>query len=62
RDVNLHPSKRILAEIAPFGAPKTGIFSVGTGMKAKTPPQTLRGRDRGRSIRPADSSNPSIYT
>ncbi|MCI79973.1 hypothetical protein A2U01_0101244, partial [Trifolium medium] len=26
-DVNLHPSERIPAGIAPFGAPKTGMFS-----------------------------------
>jgi hypothetical protein len=49
RDVNLHPSVRILAGIVPFGTPGVDYFSsVRTGMEGKPPPWGLRARGSGK--------------
>ncbi|MCH95128.1 hypothetical protein A2U01_0016102 [Trifolium medium] len=61
KDVNLHPSERIPAGIAPFRAPETGIFSP-WGRRQKFPRgQFGVGNGEAASV-PEDSPNPSIYT
>jgi hypothetical protein len=62
RDVNLHPLVGISVEIAPFGAPKMGIFSPwGRGWRQNLPRwQFGAGIGEGTSV-PADSPNPPIY-
>jgi hypothetical protein len=59
RNVNLHPSERIPAGIAPFGGPETiplravrGEERIRTGMEVKIPARTLQGGERGSCISP----------
>jgi hypothetical protein len=49
RDVNLHPLVGIPAEIAPFGAPKMGIFPRGDGDGGKISPVGNSGRGSGKA-------------